>query len=50
MSVREYQDLKRFLVFKREVYRIEDLPPEIADNIQNSAMSPEHNHLNELME
>lgn len=34
----------------RQVYRISELPAEWGDAIRNSQMSPEHDHLNALMD
>jgi len=34
---------------EREVYRIEDLPAEVAEVIQGAKMNPAHDRLNELL-
>jgi hypothetical protein len=50
ISAREFEELQRLRAFERRVYRINDLPTEIADAIEGSKMSPAHDHLNELLD
>jgi PHD/YefM family antitoxin component YafN of YafNO toxin-antitoxin module len=50
VSAQEYEELQRLRAFKRRVYRLKDLPPEIADAIKASKMDPAHDHLNALLD
>jgi PHD/YefM family antitoxin component YafN of YafNO toxin-antitoxin module len=50
VSAREYEELRRLRAFERRVYRIKDLPTEIAEAIQGSRMNPAHDHLDALMD
>lgn len=49
VSTREYEELQRLKAFERSVYRIKDLPAEVAKAAQNSKMNPCHDHLNTLL-
>jgi len=50
VSAQEYAELERLRAFERQVYRLENLPPEIADAIEAARMDPAHDHLNELLD
>ena len=50
ISAREFEELQRLRAFERRVYRIKDLPTEIADAIEGSKMNPAHDHLNKLLD
>jgi hypothetical protein len=50
VSQHEYNELKRLRNFERRVYRVKELPAEIADAIKASKMDPSHDHLNALMD
>jgi prevent-host-death family protein len=50
ISAREFEELQRLRAFERRVHRINDLPTEIADAIEDSKMSPAHDHLNKLLD
>ncbi len=50
VSAREYAELERLRAFERQVYRLEDLPAEIAEAIEVARMDPAHNHLNDLLD
>ena len=47
---RESDELQRLRAFARQVYRLKDLPADIADAIEASKMDPAHDHLNALLE
>ena len=49
VSAREYAELDRLRAFERKIYRLERLPPEIADLIEAARMEPAHDHLNEFL-
>lgn len=50
ISEREYQELQRLRKFERRVFRIKDLPAEIAKAIEASKMDSKHDHLNALLD
>ena len=50
VSAREYAELERLRAFERQVYRLDDLPAEIAEAIEVARMDPAHNHLNDLLD
>jgi PHD/YefM family antitoxin component YafN of YafNO toxin-antitoxin module len=50
VSEHEYQELQRLRKFERRVYRIKELPAEIAEAIEASKMDPKHDHLNALLD
>lgn len=49
VSAREYAELERLRAFERHVYRLDNLPDEIAEAIATARMDPAHDHLNELL-
>jgi PHD/YefM family antitoxin component YafN of YafNO toxin-antitoxin module len=49
VSAHEYAELQRLRALERRAYRISELPTEIADAVENAAMSPAHDHLNDLL-
>lgn len=49
VSAREYAELERLRAFERRVYRLDNLPAEIADAIELAQMDSAHDHLNELL-
>lgn len=49
VSAREYAELERLRAFERRVYRLDNLPAEIADAIEGAQMDSAHDHLNELL-
>lgn len=50
VSEREFKELQRLRAFERRVYRIKDLPPNLAEAIKASKMEPGHEHLNALLD
>jgi PHD/YefM family antitoxin component YafN of YafNO toxin-antitoxin module len=50
VSEREYRELQRLRELERRVFKIKDLPPALAKAIKASRMSPEHDHLNSLLD
>lgn len=50
VSAREYAELERLRAFERHVYRLDNLPDEIADAISTARMEPAHDHLNQLLD
>lgn len=50
LSAREYAELQRLRAFERKVYRIKNLPPELAKAIKASKMDSRHEHLNALLD
>ena len=50
VSAREYAELERLRAFERQVYRLDDLPAEIAEAIEMARMDPAHNNLNDLLD
>jgi PHD/YefM family antitoxin component YafN of YafNO toxin-antitoxin module len=50
VSEQEFNELQRLRAFERRVYRIKQLPTEIADAIKASKMDPAHDHLNALLD
>lgn len=49
VSAQEYAELQRLRSLERRAYRIGALPGEMADAIERSTMTPDHDHLNELL-
>ena len=49
VSAHEYAELERLRAFERRVYRLGNLPAEIADAIESARMDPANDHLNELL-
>ena len=49
VSTHEYAELQRLRALERRVYRIGELPADIADAIERSEMNPAHDHLNSLL-
>ncbi len=47
ISAEEYQRLKRR---DREVFGLDDMPPDLIDAIRNAKMDPRHDHLNALLD
>jgi len=50
VSAREYAELERLRAFERHVYRLDNLPDEIAEAIGEARVDPRHDHLNELLD
>ena len=50
VSAREYEELRRLREFERRVYRLKELPKEIAEAIKSAKMDSSHDHLNALLE
>lgn len=50
VSPHEYAELERLRAYERSVYRIEDLPEEVAAAISSAKMDPKHDHLNALLD
>jgi PHD/YefM family antitoxin component YafN of YafNO toxin-antitoxin module len=50
VSAREYEELRRLREFERRVYRLKNLPKEIAEAIKAAKMDSAHSHLNALLE
>lgn len=50
VSPREYAELEELRAKARRILRVGDLPAEVLEAIQNSAMSNKHDHLNALMD
>jgi PHD/YefM family antitoxin component YafN of YafNO toxin-antitoxin module len=50
VSAHEYAELQRLREFERRVYRVKELPAEIAEAIKASKMDPTHDHLNALLD
>jgi len=50
VSEQEFNELQRLRKFERRVYKLKNLPPEIAEAIKSAKMSSAHDHLNKLME
>jgi prevent-host-death family protein len=50
VSAREYAELERLRAFERHVYRLDNLPDEIAEAIAAARMDPAHDHVNELLD
>ena len=50
VSAREYAELERLRAFERHVYRLDNLPDEIAEAIAAARMDPAHEHLNKLLD
>lgn len=49
VSAHEYAELQRLRALERRVYRLSELPADIADEIEGTHMSPAHDHLNDLL-
>lgn len=50
VSAHTYAEYERLRALAREVYHISELPAETFDAIVNARMSPEHDHLNRLLD
>jgi PHD/YefM family antitoxin component YafN of YafNO toxin-antitoxin module len=50
VSAREYEELRRLREFERRVYRLKNLPKEIAEAIKAAKMDSAHSYLNALLE
>ena len=50
VSPYEYAELVRLRAFERRVYRIEELPENIAQAISEAEMDPKHEHRNALLD
>jgi PHD/YefM family antitoxin component YafN of YafNO toxin-antitoxin module len=50
VSPHEYAELERLCAYERRVYRIEELPENIAQAISEAKMDPKHEHLNALLD
>lgn len=46
----EFERYQQLRERDRKAYRIEDVPPNLMEQIRNSRMSPEHDHLNSLLD
>lgn len=49
VSAQEFAELERLRAFERQVFRLNNLPADIADAIEAARMDPAHDHLNELL-
>jgi PHD/YefM family antitoxin component YafN of YafNO toxin-antitoxin module len=50
VSAHEYAELQRLREFERRVYRVKELPADIAEAIKASKMDPAHDPLNALLD
>lgn len=50
VSAHEYAELQRLRALERRVYRLSELPADIADEIEAARMNPTHDHLNDLLD
>jgi PHD/YefM family antitoxin component YafN of YafNO toxin-antitoxin module len=50
VSEHEFKELQRLRALERRVFRIKNLPAEIAKAIKSSRMDPAHEHLNALLD
>ena len=50
VSASEFKELKRLCKFERRVFRLKDLPPDVAAAIEGSKMDSAHDPLNALLE
>jgi PHD/YefM family antitoxin component YafN of YafNO toxin-antitoxin module len=50
ISPHEYAELERLRAYERRVYRIEDLPDDVADAISAASVDAKHDHLNRLLD
>jgi len=50
LSASEYAELQRLRAFERKVYRIKNLPPDLAKAIKASRMDSRHQHLDSLLD
>ena len=50
VSAREYEELRRLRELERRVYRLKELPADIAEAIKASKMDSAHDHLNALLD
>lgn len=49
VSAHEYAELQRLRGLERRVYRLSELPADIADEIEAARMNPAHDYLNDLL-
>lgn len=49
VSAHEYAELQRLRALERRVYRLSELPADIADEIEAARMNQAHAHLNDLL-
>jgi hypothetical protein len=49
VSAHEYAELQRLRALERRVYRLSELPADIADEIEAARMNPAHDHLIDLL-
>ena len=50
ISDHEFGELQRLRALERRVYRVEELPREVAKAIERSEMDPYHSHLDALLD
>ena len=50
VSAHEYGELRRLRDFERRVYRLQGLPKDLVEAIQNARMDSSHEHLNALLD
>lgn len=50
VSPYEYAELVRLRAYERRIYRIEELPENVAQAITTAKMDPKHDHLNALLD
>ena len=50
VSAREYEELRRLREFERRVYRLKELPADIAKALKAAKMDASHDHLNALLD
>lgn len=50
ISAHEFEELRRLRALERRVYRVEDLPREVAEAIEKSTMDPSHSRLDALLD
>jgi PHD/YefM family antitoxin component YafN of YafNO toxin-antitoxin module len=49
VSEQEFNELQRLRKFERRVYKLKDLPDNLAKAIKGTKMNSAHNHLNKLV-
>jgi hypothetical protein len=50
ISAEDYERVERILVASRRAYHPSELPPHLMAAVRDARMSPEHDHLNALMD
>lgn len=50
ISEHEFAEYNRLKMYSRNVFHVSELPKDTITDLAESKMSPEHNHLNSLME